>query len=309
MKRNELSTPISDDPSLIFLWSIGDVAELIEIAHSLPKRQVNESIEYLLNHEEEFDRLIKEPFSLSLVAKNFPQFADKLIDVVISTPERFKQIIHFPFGLSCVLDRLTPSVANKLMDFVFDGEKKIYKYLIGTPYYLSQFLSQKNLRPYVDKLIHYLVKDPAYFKQVVVDMGDLLHLAILNPKHADTFFNRVIKDKEHFNKLLSIRINRSEQLRQFPKYEKIFSTDVPYEENEKARELYLLNAPRAEIRKNARLFAQAERTHSGLFFFSENMPRELRVVIAGFTGNVDLCNESEATQIAQEHFSRPQNSK
>ncbi|HAT2067022.1 TPA: hypothetical protein OO122_001380 [Legionella pneumophila] len=305
MKKNQLNSLTNYYPALTRLRNIQDAQELGEMAHTLPWRQADELIECLFNNEEEFNRLIWSPYDISIVAKKFPKFADKLIDIFISNPEKFKKIIHFSSELGQVVDALNPRIANKLMDFIFCNENKIYKHIIRDSYNLCRFLFHRNLRQYSDRLINHILKDPDYFKLVVGDMGNLLRLAINHPQHADTLINMVIKDKEHFKKLISNQSNWSEQLSHFPKYEKIFANNVPIDENEKNRQLYLANAPHAEIRKNARLFAQAERTHSGQFFFSEAMPRELRITIAGLTRDSYLCNEEEANQIAQENFSRP----
>ncbi|WP_454783354.1 hypothetical protein [Legionella sp. WA2022007384] len=305
MKENKISSPTNHSQILARLRDIQSAAELKEMASTLPESQADELIECLLKDKEEFNRLIRGHLSLCHVAKGFPQFADQLIDVVISDLKNFKQIILAPSFLNKVVAALTPTATNKLIDFIFNNEAKVYKEFIDNPYSLSSFLFHRNLHPYADKLINHLLEDPDYFKQVVGFMGNLLRIAMVTPQHADTFFNRVIKDSEHFNKLISNKLYLSKQFRNFPKYATVFDASVPPEENEKARQLFLLNAQHAEIRKNARLFAQAERTRSGQLFFNENMPRELRFMMAGFTGNSDLCNEMEAIQIAEEYFTRP----
>lgn len=60
----------------------------------------------------------------------------------------------------------------------------------------------------------------------------------------------------------------------------------------------------AEIRKNARVIAQASRTNTGPFFFKE-LPAELQIKIASFTGNPLTHNEEESEKIAYENLGKP----
>ena len=62
------------------------------------------------------------------------------------------------------------------------------------------------------------------------------------------------------------------------------------------------NINKEEIRKNARILSQANRTGSSFF---KDLPFELLVKIASFTGDPNLHNEKESEEIAYENLSRP----
>ncbi|EHL28964.1 hypothetical protein [Legionella drancourtii] len=54
----------------------------------------------------------------------------------------------------------------------------------------------------------------------------------------------------------------------------------------------------AEIRKNARILAQGKRTNS----FFQDVPNEVLVTIAGFTGNPEAHDEQASQDIAYNNF-------
>ena len=153
---------------------------------------------------------------LCLVAKQFPQYADILIQYVLNTKEEFERLVT---GASlCDIAIAFPKYADALMTHILatdeEYERVVWKSDIGET--IDTFPN------YADLLIQKMVRNN-YF---------LCAVATRHPQHADTLIQRVLDTPEEFNKLITNGNEFYHTIRAYPQYADRMLGQL-FEDNEK----------------------------------------------------------------------------
>lgn len=260
-----------------------------------------------LDEEKNLDKFIKDWNYVEIAVELFPQHTDKLFNFVFNNPKE------------CLKD--TGSIENAVKHFPHYSDK-LFEYVLNNH---EQLLNSTGAMQHIAKLF------PQYtdnlFKCVLNKSNELLshwgeikgaRKAFPSPQHTDTLRDYVFKNPNEFlNDIFGIKC----AIEAFPQ-----NADILQKQRVQAVNLYTTAAVRtaivadvhaavgkyllskyshAEIRKNARLFAQGsqQREVKGITLF--DIPNEICEGIAALTGNPKVHTINQAEQIAQEHYSRP----
>lgn len=177
-----------------------------------------------------------------------------------------------------------PQYKSELFEHISKNPTNINS--IGQMFLVTQIFPEPQFK---DKLFEFVFNHTDLFFQSWVPIEQLMLFFPL-PQYAERIRDFVLKN---ITRLLPNLTNIKHAIEFFPQHAHLFQNKSIIEIHAAVKE-YLISKGNAEIRKNARVFAQQTR-----------IPPELGIKIAAMTGTDTVQTEEQATKTAQTNYLRP----
>lgn len=270
----------------MFQLVIRNCENLLEIINDVPQH-ASTLLKVGLENYEEFKRLISTDEELLKIVKILTRQDEGLIKAVLENAIKSRLIRNYITLFE--LGRCIPGVANTFIESVLKNSL-LFQRIIPNNKKLVEAL--RAYPDYAEMLTVHILKSSIEFMRLITSITELVDIAAILPEYAGSLIKLVLGSPVEFKRFIRNIADLHKAAAAFPQH-------VAFSKSTVAEAItYLKNE--AEIRKNARVLAQINR--SGLF---AQLPTEILANIAGRTGNAKICDKKSSEDIVLANLGRP----